>query len=310
MTTFKDTLKNMAISGAAPAISAIFTNPFDVAKTRLQMQLELQKPNASATAPYTGPWNCMRQTFQLEGVRGLQRGLGIAMLREGSKCFFRIGLFAPILATLHPHSSSTNHGAPFWKKLVAGSASGFVAAVVCNPLDLVKSRMQASGSLASSHHTYNNSFDAFRQIFHNEGGLGAFWNGYRINVARSITFTSVMMATNSEAHRYLLNHSHVIVIPEGPWRDASCALVGAIAGVMVMNPIDVIRTRMYNQPAGPHTVALYPDTSILATARQIARSEGVLSFWKGGVAHCTRVGPHTTLTFVLIAWMKKRFYGD
>jgi solute carrier family 25 protein 34/35 len=308
-----ETLINLGISGAAPAIAAIFTNPLDVAKTRLQMQLELRKRCATTPVQYSGPFDCLRQTLHREGMRGVQRGLGIAMVREGSKCFFRIGLFAPILSALHPAatigkgfsrtSPSPSHNAPFWKKLLAGSASGLVAAIVCNPLDLVKSRLQASGNVSNSHHTYRNSFEAFDKIYRNEGGVGALWKGYRINIARSIIFTSAMMATNSEAHYLMPQHG---IVSDGPFRDATCALVAAVVAVMLMNPVDVLRTRMYNQPAGPHAAALYPDTSIFGTARQIIRCEGVSALWKGAVAHCARAGPHTTLTFVLIGEMKKR----
>ena len=53
--------------------------------------------------------------------KGTQRGLVASVMREGSKNFFRIGLFHPILEFLHDHHASSP---PIWKRLLAGSISG------------------------------------------------------------------------------------------------------------------------------------------------------------------------------------------
>lgn len=85
--------------------SRTVTNPAEVAKTRLQLDGELAggkgviapvKPvgsGAAAAAPvvpaalqkgssgkvYSGPIDCLKKTYQFEGIRGLQRGLGAAV---------------------------------------------------------------------------------------------------------------------------------------------------------------------------------------------------------------------------------------
>ena len=46
---------------------------------------------------------------------GLYRGLPVAMMREASKNMFRIGLFTPILKTIHPEDTP----APAWKRFMA-----------------------------------------------------------------------------------------------------------------------------------------------------------------------------------------------
>ena len=38
----------------------------------------------------------------------------------------------------------SDKGAPFWKKLIAGSASGLVGSALGNPADVLKTRMMAS----------------------------------------------------------------------------------------------------------------------------------------------------------------------
>lgn len=289
------TLEIMSCSGGGAATAVLFTNPLEVVKTRLQMQNELVR---SATKVYSGMADCLTKTFRIEGLGGVQRGLQIAVVRDGSKCFFRIGLHEPVLRVLHPGDpadapGSGSRSAPLWKSFVAGCVSGAVSAVVCNPLDMVKIRVQSAGGLSASHHDIAglSSPQVFANVVREEGFL-ALWTGVRVNVARSVAFTSSMMAVNSHVKQALAGAG----VAAGPARDAAGSLLGSVVGVMCMNPVDVVRTRLYNQPAG---AGLY-GSSALRAAKQIAAAEGVTAFWKGAVAHYCRVGPHTVLTFFFI----------
>ena len=127
---------DLAIKSAGPAAAAIFTNPFDVAKTRLNLDRELQ---SSASRPhYRGTIDCILRTWDAEGMAGVQRGLSFALIREATKGVFRIGLHEPIVKRLHPSSAAP---APFYKKVLAGFGSGAIAALITNPLDLIKTRL-------------------------------------------------------------------------------------------------------------------------------------------------------------------------
>jgi len=65
------------------------TNPMDRAKTLTQLPGKKYGKNVV---------ECLRTVCKQEGVmRGLYRGLPVAMVRESSKNMFRIGLFGPIL---------------------------------------------------------------------------------------------------------------------------------------------------------------------------------------------------------------------
>jgi ornithine carrier protein len=54
-------------SKAAGMVSKVFEHPFDLCKVRLQSQVMDQ------TARFNGPIDCLRQTWQKEGLRGLYR---------------------------------------------------------------------------------------------------------------------------------------------------------------------------------------------------------------------------------------------
>lgn len=58
-----------------------------------------------------------------------------SQVREASKNSFRIGLYDPLLQLMHADRSAS---APWSVRLAAGLLSGAIAALVCNPLDLLK----------------------------------------------------------------------------------------------------------------------------------------------------------------------------
>ena len=70
-----------------------------------------------------------------------------------------------------------------------------------------------------------------------------------------------------------------------------------------MNPIDVVRTRYYNQPYVNGEGALY--TSGLDAVRKISEKEGFKAFYKGFTSHFLRIGPHFCLTFVFLGIMRR-----
>ena len=65
------------------------------------------------------------------------------------------------------NSSSGNNKVPFYWTLLSGCTAGCVAAVSVNPLDVIKTRLQAPA--INSGRNYNGVVDCFRQILENEG---------------------------------------------------------------------------------------------------------------------------------------------
>ncbi|GAB5360349.1 hypothetical protein AAMO2058_000619900 [Amorphochlora amoebiformis] len=289
----RDGVIGMCISGLGPAIAVVFTNPMDTAKTRLQMQGELRKGKGD----YAGLIDVLRKTYQTEGITGLQRGVKIGMVRDFSKCFFRIGLYDPLLFRLHPNLASKP---PIAKKITAGATSGLVSALVCNPLDVLKTRVQASGGVSGSHYTYKAQagISVLRTIVSKEGIKGL-WIGLTVNASRSVLFTSVVLPTNSQ-----LKESAEDMKIGGILRDVVCSVGASILGVCCINPLDVVRTRLYNQPVDSNGVGtLYKGP--MDAFRSIAVNEGILSFWKGVFAHYARAGPHTVLSLTFIGILQR-----
>jgi len=289
-------LQNMTCSGLGAATAVVFTNPAEVVKNRLQMDAELAK--SPSARKYRGLLHCFRETARNEGFWGVQKGLGLSIFRDGSKCFFRIGLFDPIIARMHLEKTKP----PLWKQLMAGSLSGAAAAIICNPLDLCKVRIQSAGGLVASHHNIEklSTFGVFKAVAQDEGLLG-FWKGVRINMLRSVAFSSTLMTANSRVKGFLKNKLGTVGLPA----DVISSLCGSMIGIIFLNPIDIVRTRIFNQPAG--AARLYKNG--FDAAFKILKHEGAGAFFKGIGPNFLRIGPHTVLTFVFIGQYRKLFEG-
>lgn len=73
----------------------------------------------------------------------------------------------------------------------------------------------------------------------------------------------------------------------------AAAFLSGLVVVVVINPLDVVATRLYNQPAHDRYYSSYWDC-----VRKIGRTEGPLAFYKGLLAQYLRIGPHSFFTLV------------
>lgn len=289
-----DYATGFAIAAAGPAMAAVLTNPADVAKTRLAMQRELQPSKGAQTM---GSFECMRHIWASEGFAGLQRGLWFAMFREGTKNIFRIGCFEPILSVLHPKDKNT--GPPsFANRLLAGAGGGAISAVVCNPIDLTKTRLQLEANHSRGTPAGASATELVTQVVREEGLLGL-WRGTSATIMRSTFGGAVLMGVHAQ-----LKEPFAAVLPNVAIADASAALLAGAACVVVINPTDVLRTRLYSQPiTSCGQPVLYK--GVVDCTRQVVATEGFQGLYKGAMANFYRMGPHWVLSLTIVGWMKR-----
>jgi hypothetical protein len=83
-------------------------------------------------------------------------------------------------------------------------------------------------------------------------------------------------------------------------------LTAGLATCVANNPVDVLRSRLYNQPLDAQGQGrLY--SSAGDAVRKIVAMEGARAFYKGFWSHYCRAGPHFVLTFVFLERMRKAF---
>jgi len=274
-----------AASSLAPAISAVFTNPVEVAKVKQQRD---PRPGGVVTT--------LRRIWSQHGLMGVQSGLQMAVVREASKSFFRIGLFVPILNVIH----DPKHGSPaLYQRMLAGMSSGAIAALVCNPIELVKTRQQAAGAGISSF-KYKGPIDGIRQLVQTEGMAGL-WRGTPVSMLRSAMVTGPHLTTYTAVKDLCIARGW---LQDAPPLHMLASLAGGFTGICCNQPLDVVRNRLYSQPLGADGKGtLY--SGALDCAKQLAGAEGVRGFYRGFLSHYIRVGPHYVLTFTFLEQIKK-----
>jgi len=287
----------MAFAGLAPSISILITSPVDLVKARIQASGE-----GGLAANTRG---MLARIATNEGLPGLYRGLGVSMLREASLNTMRLGLYDPVMSQLHAGykdmASSKDTGVPpLHKRLLCGSLCGIIGSAAANPMELIKCRIQCAG-----HHTYANGFEALREIVKHEG-LRGLWNGAGVFALRNAIGSAANLSTFSALKAYGMRHR----------RDCPPVLVDILSGLgsgvvttIVMCPVDMVKTRLQNQPVDPISGVgtLYRNPWHATT--KIVHTEGISSLYKGFTWLFVRTGPHYVLTFTIFGILKRGWAG-
>lgn len=166
-------------SGAASGIlGAVAGSPFFLVKTRLQ--------SFSPSLPvgtqhrYRNALDGMRQIYAAEGVSGLYRGVGPAMVRTGFGSSVQLPTYFFAKRRL-VHHLGMQEGTPL--HIASSTASGFVVCCVMHPPDTIMSRMyNQTGNL------YTSAFDCLAKTVRSEGLL-ALYKGYFAHLARILPHT-------------------------------------------------------------------------------------------------------------------------
>lgn len=116
-----------------------FTNPFEVIKTRLQLQGELLKRNAQLVLPYRNVAQAFVVVARSEGISGLQKGLAPAYAYQCILNGNRLGLYEPLKHVVDDilHISK-GHPLEMVSMMLSGAVSGIAGAFFASPLFLIK----------------------------------------------------------------------------------------------------------------------------------------------------------------------------
>ncbi|CAN6627787.1 mitochondrial oxaloacetate transport protein [Trichomonascus vanleenenianus] len=288
------------LAGGLAACGAVtVTNPIELIKTRMQLQGELHA-KGEVKRVYTGPIQGLRTIFKHEGLRGVQRGLFPAYIYQLGLNGCRLGFYEPVREGLNMLFGYDMSEQQYHLNIVAGASSGVMGAITGSPFYLIKTRMQSYSPVfkigAQTH--YKSIYDGLSTIFKAEGFKGLY-RGVDAAILRTGAGSSVQLPIYNWAKGMIEKYD---IAENGPYRHLMASAVSGIGVCIVMNPWDVLMTRMYNQKGN-----LYkgPFDCLVKTVS----IEGPLALYKGFVPHLFRIGPHTILTLMFMEqtmkWMKK-----
>lgn len=159
----------------------------------------------------------------------------------------------------------------------------------------VKTQLQAQtvATMAVGHqHQHQGVLSALETIWRQQGMLGL-WRGVGGAVPRVTVGSAAQLATFTSAkawvqdRQWFLEDSWLVTLAGG--------MISSIAVVAVMTPLDVVSTRLYNQPvdrAGRGQLYGGLADCLVKTCQQ----EGPLALYKGLGPAYLRLGPHTILS--------------
>ncbi|XP_055375192.1 mitochondrial glutamate carrier 1-like isoform X3 [Condylostylus longicornis] len=169
--------RQMAAGGLAGLFQIIVTTPMELLKIQMQDagRVAAQAKAEGKVIPKTSATQIATQLLREKGLFGLYKGLNATMLRDVSFSVVYFPLFA-FLNSLGPRKNDGSGEAVFWCSFISGCAAGSTAALVVNPFDVVKTRLQALKK-AKGEKEFSGILDCFYKTLRYEGPTAFFKGG-------------------------------------------------------------------------------------------------------------------------------------
>ena len=269
---------------------------------------------------FTSTFDGLRKIARYEGLSSLWRGLSPTLLMSipGNVIYFT----GYDMLRLNPHSPINIYVNESYAPLAAGSIARIAAAAVVSPIEMFRTRMQATSSGAPS--VFKDTLLGLQDMVRSQG-YTSLWRGLILTMWRDVPFSgiywwgyeatrNVLTDLRDERRGHVLDPQRSLTRPRSRSRNQenhtttfldsfiAGAASGAVAAV-VTTPFDVGKTRQQvfrhasdlggSGPAGPTNPAnLRPeDRSIPRFLYHIFRTEGVPGLFKGWAARCLKVAP-------------------
>lgn len=161
--------------GAGMTEAILVVTPSETIKTKL-----IHDQNR-AIPQYKGLIHGIKTIVQVEGVRGIYRGLSAVIARQGANSAVRMSTYQLIrnrLARAYPLDKKGKPIVPWYTTFFSGAIAGTITVYATMPLDVVKTRLQSLGAQGS---IYSNLSAVLKQ-----DGVFALWKGATPRLGRLI----------------------------------------------------------------------------------------------------------------------------
>ena len=174
------------------------TTNFNTAKRYSKHRYQYQYPR--------GMRDVFGSTMQMDGIRGLYQGYGIALAGVVVYRALHLGgydaLKHDLLISYHCNNDSNNNSTednnvdldlPLSYKFLAAQVVSLAAGTICYPMDSVRRRLMMQACVLQHHRQYRNGLDCFCKVWRQEGWRG-FYLGIGPNLVRSVGGALLLVA--------------------------------------------------------------------------------------------------------------------
>jgi solute carrier family 25 carnitine/acylcarnitine transporter 20/29 len=264
--------------------------PFDTVKIRLQTQTLNYRL-------YSGSLDCFIKIAKQESILGFYKGMSSPM--------FGVAIINGVVFSIQNRSKGLfENPDAYFTLAITGAIAGAAQAIICSPIELVKTRLQMQGIgqqrklFALSTHLYKGPIDCLKKSYQRRGIRHGIMRGLSMTFARDIPSFAVYFP----AWQFFISN----VSPTGKEADIPVylSLIGGgftgIAAWTVSYPFDVIKSRY--QAARDHVYK-----SVWDCAVKSLRTEGWRVFTQGFVPCTFRAVPTNAFTYPVYALLKRTF---
>lgn len=256
-----------------------------------------------------------RRTFNstIDGLRKIARNEGILTLWRGLSPTLAMAIPANVIyfagydwLRSSPRSPMAGRVSDMYQPVVGASAARVLAAVAVSPLEMLRTRMQATSS--SDRGVLRSTMIGLKEMVSTEGYL-SLWRGLTLTLWRDVPFSAFYWWGYEYGRKRLdeaRQQSAALLGKEKKVELSHTALLtdsflaGATAGAIaafVTTPFDVGKTRrqtVVNDP-GARLKTTSDNRTIPRLLYHIYCSEGVAGLFKGWAARCLKVAPASAI---------------
>jgi solute carrier family 25 folate transporter 32 len=290
-------VSTIAAGVGSGALSSVICAPLDLVRTRMQVWGDVGRSGAQSMTPT----QAIKEILLKEGWRGMFRGVGATLVTV--PLFW--GVYFPLYDETK-HKVRTNYPEIPPALVHMGSAvfTGTVADVMCNPLFVIRTRLQTQAlhQLTGHQQLQQSSMkQTAKELFANHG-ITVFWRGMTANLM-GLSHVAIQFPT----YEFLKKQARERRNDGQP--ETALELLGAsgtakMTASLLSYPHEVLRSRMMDSRA-----AVAP--TLTGLMRKILKEEGVGGFYRGLPVTLLRVIPNCCITFLsyefLMRWSKQKW---
>eukprot|EP00746_Dinoflagellata_sp_MGD_P126730 gnl/MRDRNA2_/MRDRNA2_61487_c0_seq1.p1 gnl/MRDRNA2_/MRDRNA2_61487_c0~~gnl/MRDRNA2_/MRDRNA2_61487_c0_seq1.p1 ORF type:complete len:342 (+),score=27.26 gnl/MRDRNA2_/MRDRNA2_61487_c0_seq1:134-1159(+) len=323
------------VAGAGAGVVAVTVcAPFDVTKTRMQLQDVI----SSSSRRYTGLISSFKTIYREEGIRGFFNGYSAGLLTLPCHWSIYFSVYASSKSYFSEKDIQVLKDHQPVVHMLAAVSGGVATDIVTNPLWVVRTRLisqhmhQEIGTLPK----YTGTFQAFRVIIQEEGFV-ALYKG----LTASLLGTS-HVAVQFPLYEYLKRCDSISWFGKdrgsgrvesdggsnvGLWHVMFSSAISKMVASTVTYPHEVLRSRLQDQ----RDLAAFPVveansssstsvggrqkavvhgaryTGVVDACKVMWRTEGVSGFYRGFTVNLFRVIPSTAITFMTYEYLLDQF---